>query len=76
MLYQVRMYVFPADTDLVVFWLLFGDILVQSNFNGILREHDLKIILEILSFQPKVLFIYLILLTYVDRIYSFKNEIE
>ena len=70
------MYVFPADTDLVVFWLLFGDILVQSKFNGILRENDLKIILKLFSFQPKVLFIYLVPLSYVDRICLCKNEIE
>ena len=44
MLYQVRTYVFPADTNSVVFWLLFGDILVQSKFNGILGENDLKIV--------------------------------
>ena len=76
MLYQVRTYVFPADTDSVVFWLLFGDILVESKFNGILGENDLKIILKLFSFQPKVSFIYLIPLTYVDRICSCKNEIE
>ena len=68
MLYQVRTYVFPADTDSVVFWLLFGDIQVQSKFNGILRENDLKIILKLFSFQPKVSFIYLVPFTYVERI--------
>ena len=76
MLYQVRTYVFPADTDSVVFWLLFGDILVESKFNGILGENDLKIILKLFSFQPKVSFIYLVPLTYVDQICSCKNEIE